>query len=346
MSLEIYNGKNLKRVASPDYNYDFYRSDGTFLRWGATVNDDPQTAPGPEIADIEISVGDCSGRCPWCYKSNRPGDGRHMSLETFKAVLDRLNQWGGLTQVALGLTDVNANPDLLSILSYCQLQGVVPNFTLAGFGLTDEIARACSWLCGAVAVSCYPHTKDLCYDTIKRLTDLGMKQVNMHLLYHAGNFDFVKQVLANIVDDPRLSGLNAVVLLGLKQAGRGTTMQTLDWDHFERIIKMCRGLGIRYGMDSCSATKFLQYLDLNVEDDEERECYKQMVEPCESGLFSIYVDVDGNVWPCSFTEGLENWEQTNLLLIDDFNHVWYSQQMRDWRKKLLANGRACPCYNV
>ena len=79
----------MKIARSTHYNYDFYKGTGLHLRWGKTREDDPQVAPAPEILDIEISTGDCSGKCEFCYKSNSVGNGKHMSLRTFSAILDK-----------------------------------------------------------------------------------------------------------------------------------------------------------------------------------------------------------------------------------------------------------------
>ena len=56
-----------KLLRSPTYNYDFNLRTGTLARWGRTKDEDPVMSPvGPEIADIEIVTGGCSGHCPWC----------------------------------------------------------------------------------------------------------------------------------------------------------------------------------------------------------------------------------------------------------------------------------------
>jgi len=39
---------------------------GELIRWGKTWDEDPQLSPGPEIADIEISSGNCSSNCYFC----------------------------------------------------------------------------------------------------------------------------------------------------------------------------------------------------------------------------------------------------------------------------------------
>ena len=57
----------IKRVRSPDYNYDFNTETGMFARWGETLEDDPQWSPqGPEILDVEIST-ICRGGCQFCF---------------------------------------------------------------------------------------------------------------------------------------------------------------------------------------------------------------------------------------------------------------------------------------
>ncbi len=55
-----------KIVRSPDYNFDFDKKTGMFVRWGKTFEDDPLKAPAPEILDLEISYGPCSQHCEFC----------------------------------------------------------------------------------------------------------------------------------------------------------------------------------------------------------------------------------------------------------------------------------------
>ena len=70
-SNHLISSDNFKRVRSEYYNYDFNKETGFFARWGKTFTDDPKLSPfGPEILDIEISVGECSGNCSFCYKLN------------------------------------------------------------------------------------------------------------------------------------------------------------------------------------------------------------------------------------------------------------------------------------
>lgn len=337
---DLWQYQHLRVLNSSKYNYLFDSVSGEFWRWGKTLDDDPQFSPfGPEIADVEISVGDCSGRCPFCYKSNTPNNGKHMTVETFEQVLDKMPS---VMQVALGLTDLDSNPDLEKILQACRVRGVVPNFTTAGF--TQE-PRSTEWLenilsyVGAVAVSVYPHTVQKAYETVWHVSRY-VKQTNIHLLYHQDNLAFVYQVLRDIKADWRLANLNAVVLLGLKPKGRGKEFVPLNQHGFTHLVNYAVRNDIPIGFDSCSAHKFLNARK-NLCLPKELDTY---AEPCESGLFSIYVDSNATVWPCSFTE--ERTEPLDILQGDFLKDVWNSPTMNQWREKLLANGRKCPEYEI
>jgi len=317
-----------KSLHSPTYNYHFSKRTGLFLRWGETSEDDPQWSPyGPEIADIEISTGDCSGGCPWCYKSNGPQSGKHMTVQGFGRVLDALPNT--LTQVALGITDANANPDFIAILELCRERGLVPNYTTSGMGLTQEIVEATARLCGAVAVSIYPHNLVLAWNAVGEFLNQGMKQVNVHLLYHAGNMPFVRDVLEEAAT---VRDLNAVVLLCLKPKGGAEGWTPLNQAGFSELLD---GIDGRIGFDSCSAPKFERWAAERGRDD-----LLVYAEPCESTLFSIYIDVDGRAWPCSFGEGHPDLEPV------DVDGAWWSPQFEAFRNRLWKNNRHCPLYDL
>ena len=329
----------MKTVTSPNYNYLFDDQTGFFARWGATQDNDPIMSPlGCEIADIEISTV-CHGVdnkvCKFCYKNNNPV-GENMTLETFKQVFANLPPT--LTQIAFGIGDIDANPDLWDIFKYCRENGVVPNVTINGDRMDKFDAERLAYWCGAVAVSRY-NPKDICYDAVKALTDAGLEQVNIHMLLAEETCLDVLELIQDIKLDPRLANLNAVVFLSLKQKGRGEQLTRLGEDKFKRIITKLENESISYGFDSCTAGKFLDAIS-----DERRAEVEQFVEPCESGLFSIYINVDGVAFPCSFTEIGDGIDLKNA---DSFlEDVWFSKMFSDWRMKLLDNQRNCPVYNV
>ena len=344
--MQLLDDSLFKACRSEEYNYIFRKADGFFARWGRTKDHDPQKAPFPEILDIEVSTGDCSSNCPFCYKANTQGNGQHMNLATFSQIIDKMEF---LTQIALGITDIDANPDLVGMLEYARKKGIVPNFTMTGFGLNEGLADKISELCGAIAVSVYGHTKNLAYNTIKALTDRGMKQVNIHLLYHSKNEDHVYKVIHDVKTDPRLTNLNAVVLLGLKTKGRAEDgFEALSYDRFQKIIEYCFDRSVPIGFDSCSAPKFEEYLKKADIPEGQKKNLLQMSEPCESTLFSFYINYLGQGFPCSFMEGTEGWETgINVLEAEDFVHdVWNHPRIVHWRNRLLEKCRHCPVYKV
>jgi radical SAM protein with 4Fe4S-binding SPASM domain len=271
-----------------------------------------------------------------CYKSNT-NCGTNMSLETFKIVFDKINKNKICTQIALGIGDIDSNPDLWNIMEYCRSNGVIPNITTNGMGVTKEIAERLVSLCGAVSVSRY-HLLDICYDTVNKLTDAGLKQCNIHQLLALETYDSCLKLLEDVKSDDRLSGLNAIVFLMLKPKGNRNKFHVLnDIDKFYRLINTAQDLGVSIGMDSCTAPLMLQYAITHGQ-----QAIIPSVEPCESGIFSVYCDVYGRVWPCSFCEDMDGFDPIDITKVDNFiNDVWFSKQMNTWRKKLLQSSSGC-----
>lgn len=337
-----------KVIRYPHFNCVFDKKNGNTITYGDTKNDDPTYCKyGPIIVDIEITT-ICSGPkgklCSFCYKSNNPF-GKNMSIDTFKQVFDNLPPT--VTQIAFGAdASCTSNPDIWDIMNYTRDHGVIPNITVAD--ITDDVAQKLSDVCGAVAVSRYDD-KDVCYDSIKRLIDCGMKQVNMHICIHSDNFDQVKETLKDIIidKDPRLENLNAIVFLSLKKKGRGENYDTLSQFQFTEIVDTCLSYGIKFGFDSCSAIKFLK----SIEGHEFYDQMYEMAEPCESSSFSAYINVDGSYFPCSFIEGTDGWENGfDVIHTPDFvKDVWNSEQNIIFRDKCLecrTNGISCQTFDI
>ena len=72
-----------------------------------------------------------------------------------------------------------------------------------------------------------------------------------------------------------------------------------------------------------------------------------MCEKCESTVQSSYFNANGEFFPCSFTEGTDDW--ITGLNIKDFNNVgeiWEHPRTQQFRETLLKKGRNCPIYDV
>ena len=338
--------KKIKVYRSPEYNYIFNRESGQHLRWGRTPKEDAVMSPhGMEIADIEIST-ICHGGCSFCYKSNIPV-GENMSLETFKKIFHKFPNT--LTQIAFGIGDIDSNPDMLPIFKYCRDNGIIPNVTINGHGLNYEWADKLYNVCGAVAVSHY--SDDVCYNAVQRLAEKGM-QVNIHQLVSKETVGTCEKVIKQMEEEPRLSKLNATVFLGLKKKGKRNTFHIVDEERFGKMMNNALDKGLPVGCDSCSANKLLKVTKHR----KDYSTIKDMVEPCEATLFSMYIDVKGHAYPCSF---VANTNENNIDLrkgidltsdtITDKNfitNVWYSDLFHMFRTALRKNGRSCPVFEV
>uniref|UniRef100_A0A6M3KY95 Putative radical SAM superfamily protein n=1 Tax=viral metagenome TaxID=1070528 RepID=A0A6M3KY95_9ZZZZ len=334
-----------KCARSKDYNFDFNKNTGFFARWGRTLKDDPEFAPSPEILDIEVST-ICHQACPFCYKSNTT-NGKNMTFDTFKIVLDKMPKT--LTQIAIGIGSIDANPDLFKMMDYSRSKGIIPNVTINGERMTGALYDRLAQTCGAVAVSLYD--KDTCYNAVKELTDRGMKQVNIHALLSKETYMKCYETLLSRIIDPRLAGLNAVVFLWLKPKGeRNQLHQVESMKRFQDLIETAMEVGGSFGFDSCSAPMFLRA----VKDNPNFEQYKVMAESCESfGLFSGYINTDARYFPCSFAEGVGEWQEgIDVLTCNDFvKDIWNHPLLDKYRKRSLAeidcNGcRKCLIYDL
>ena len=295
MKIQIIDSPTHKKLASPGYNFTYNKKTGHFARWGKTYDDDPDFGL-PEIADIEVTT-ICSGingvPCKFCYKSNTL-QGENMSLATFKTIFDKLPK--SVTQIAFGAdSEGTSNPDLFAMMEYCREKGVVPNITVAD--ITDETAKRLAELCGAVSVSFY--SKDSCYSSIEKLTTHGLEQANIHCLIAEETYDDALELIKDMKADERLKYARAIVFLSLKQKGRGEAFTPLSEQKFKDIVDASLAAGIFFGFDSCGCNKFLKAAS----DHPMIEEFRTMSEPCESLCFSMYCDVKGHFYPCSFTDG-------------------------------------------
>ena len=248
--MEIRETEKLKMVRSEGYNYLFRKDNGVFMRWGKTKEEDPNFSPfGSEILDLEATtvcpgvpgLPDSNGNmvespCRFCYKSNTK-NGKNMTLDTFKAILDKFPKYNGihfLTQVAFGAdSNATSNPELFDMMAWARKCGVIPNITVAN--ISDETADKLVSVCGAVAVSRYAN-KNICYDSVKRLTDRGLSQTNIHQMVSLESFDQAMETLHDRLTDPRLAKMNAIVLLSLKQKGRGVSFNRLPDEKYKQLI--------------------------------------------------------------------------------------------------------------
>ena len=342
MKFKVIENDKEKWVVSSLYNYFFDKKTGYFARWGKTKDDDPIFAPSPEILDLEISSGGgCLGNCDFCYKDNGGNQPVHnLSFEDFKNIFHKINKNHTLTQIAFGIMNISSNPDFFKMMEYSRENRVIPNYTCHGLDVIKEIAEKTAKVAGAVAVSVY--NKEKSSDAIKMFTDAGMTQVNIHYFLARESYDRAFEIIDDIITDPRLEKLNAIVFLQLKKKGRGGSFNYINSvDDYKKLINYCKEKKIGFGFDSCSGPLYLK----SMEGTKEYQEAITVCEPCESSHFSSYINDHGVFFPCSFSEEVEGWEEgLNVLTCDDFiKDIWMNQKVLKFRKNLISSSQDCDC---
>ena len=325
-----------------DYYQIFNKTTGFNVRMGKTFEDDPSWCQlGPEILDLEISINGCprvgGASCKFCYKNNTDKPATNMSLADFKKIVGKFPR--NLSQIALGITGVQTNPDFKEMLRWLREDmGIVPNYTLSGADLNDDIFEATLKYCGRVAVSVYETDKNLCYNTIKRFNERSPNFCNMHLILSDYNLKFVNEVLDDI-EAGKVEGLRNIVFLRCKPVGRASVLPcALSFETLDAVIQRCEKIGIGYGFDSCSCGLVQDYFRERGKPDLIKYC-----EPCEGFKLSFYISALGEGCLCSFCEHVQGFPRFNFLA-DDFNFekFWVEdgQKFRD-----MDTAAHCPCFH-
>jgi hypothetical protein len=263
-----------------------------------------------------------------------------MTFDTFKKIVDSMPKC--LYSIAFGITGTQTNPDFIKMMEYCRENDIVPNYTLSGADLTDEIIDATCKYCGAVAVSCYLDNPQLCYDTIKRIHDKKKyMHINMHIVLSEDTeqLSHIWKVLHDIKDG-LIPGLRNIVFLRIKPVGRAKNMNCkIQLQTYKSIMEYCFENNIGFGFDSCSAKTAMRVLK-----DIGKGEYSTCCEPCESSKFSSYINVKGEYWNCSFCENNPAIKHIDVLQYKDFCDVWNSEMVVKMR--MLETNRSCPMFDL
>lgn len=356
-----------KSYTSDNYNYFFRKSDGIYLEWGATKDDDPKSAPFPNIADIEVSSaidektvqkyknnpnyiitnGGCTGiGCSWCYKQNGLYNNTiHMSLTGFKKLADKLPE--GLCQIAFGITTIDHHSEIWQIFQECKKRGWAANVTVNGGNVDDNTITKLSKHCNAIAVSVNKTNKQKAYGVIQKLTQQPeQRQINIHSVLSVETFNDCMSVIEDCRNDIRLEYIGAAVMLMFKSKSSNQLTTITDPVVFGKLVARSEALEVPLGFDSCSAYNYMALLQ-NEPDAAERARKAQYVTPCCAGRFSMYVDVFGYYHACSFLEGRDEWGTgLNVLKADNFiKDIWNHPQTKKFRQKNIeCSEKMCnPC---
>lgn len=338
----------------------FNQETGFYFRTGILENGkdtgvDPFMASFPELLDVGI-MGHCihgkTGLCQkagiGCYQDGLHSNNPNMSLEDFKKIAEQCK--GKTFQFALGgCGDPDQHEHFEEILKVCKENGIVPNFTTSGFGMTKALSKLCKQYCGAVAVSWYrsPYTLKainlLLTEKVKTnihyvlskstfteaLQHLQSDVINSDLAKSTSKDDSTQSYSHNTLQFPK--GINAVIFLLHKPVGLGTKedMITKDNKDFLNFLDLVneREFPYKIGFDSCTVPALINL------DKVDPNC----LDTCEGGRWSAYITPDMKLLPCSF----DNQEQKWAVDLAQYSIVeaWESSTFNDFRNHF---SHSCP----
>jgi MoaA/NifB/PqqE/SkfB family radical SAM enzyme len=124
--------------------------------------------------------------------------------------------------------------------------------------------------------------------------------------------------------------------------GRGVGMKPMTQNDFFELADLTLSLkSVALGFDSCSTPKFELWAK-----DKGQEELLTYCDTCDSAMFSLYINVDGLAYPCSFAEGYPGIKPTDVLAGNDFLcHVWESPAISDFRRRNMGR-TGCILYDL
>lgn len=332
--MKKYIDKENRFIELFDNNTGFYMRSGVIDKNGKDTGVDPFMRNMANLADIGI-MGRCthgeSGLCmqsgTWCYQDGLNISKPNMKLEDFKKITDQCK--GKVFSFALGgRGDANKHENFEEILKYSRENGIVPNYTTSGLGLTDDEVRITKENCGAVAVSEYRSTYTR--KAIKMFIDAGVK-TNIH--YVLGN-NTIDEAIDKLMNNGFDKGINAVIFLMYKPIGLGKQEHVLDVND-ERVKKFFNIIDnnkfeFKIGFDSCSCAGILNIT---------KNISKASMEHCEGARYSCYIDAQMNMMPCSFGNQDSKWfVDLNTHTIEE---AWNSDVFSKFRESLKYSCSSC-----
>lgn len=221
-----------------------------------------------------------------------------MSLEDYRYVLQELNheKYGSIFQVALGGGEPLLHPDFNEIIRTTREDyGIIPNYTTCGKFFNPLNLETSRKYCGAVAISWDPYRDNL---TLKELSKLGTLlkdekiKTNIHYVISEKTLKYTIKILKGVYDE-YLESFNAIIFLTYKPTGRAKKEDTIQSSHLlQSFLAHVNNPDtiLKIGFDACFVPLLLKKTAVD----------KSMIDSCECGFFSVYIDEKLNVSPCSF----------------------------------------------
>jgi radical SAM protein with 4Fe4S-binding SPASM domain len=281
----------------------------------------PGILSAPILVDFQITER-CGMGCPQCYASSVT-KGKDVSWEDAELAVAQMRE-AGVCQVALGGGEPVYYPRLDDLLSLIRDNGMVPNLTTTGVGMTEGQMNSMLRNCGAVAMSLegvherFAIRRKTGFENFQRTAERFLAKeipLVMQVTVSSQNLEDLDSIVEYCLTVRPLYG---VVFLAHKPAGRATSydkpLSALDYSVVhEKVLRAVKALHphTRVGFDCCF-TPGMVGLEQSL-----GFAPATIVEGCSATRSGIGLTPQLDVLPCTFLpeKKLGNLREKSLLEI-------------------------------
>jgi radical SAM protein with 4Fe4S-binding SPASM domain len=308
--------------------------------WKQEYPDNVLSAP----TEVHLAVTNrCNNQCAHCYMDSGNGAEKELDLLHMKKALKVLADFG-VFHVALGGGEALLRDDLLDIAGYARQVGLVPNLTLSGSLLTEQLAEKLT-LMGQINVSIDApgqhagiYRKNILFQTADKALDLLKNAgvpAGINCVVGKDNFTRIPGLFAYA----KKKGVNEIEFLRFKPSGRGRNLYKKAKTTFQqnmRLAPLLAGLSRKYGITTKIDCSFIPMLCIH---NPPLDYLKATATyGCEAGNVLIGARSNGLINGCSFLP-------PSTISIFKLKEKWqddeYFNQFRRWYKNPPAPCDTC-----
>ena len=313
------------------------------MRELAVYRNELRKAPKLKFLFLELTLR-CNERCVHC--GSRCGDfpNEELSLEQYKAFLDKIKQDFGTQELQLCITggEPLLRKDFFDITGYAHLLGFKWGMTTNGTLITTEIAARLEE-CGMGTVSVSLDGMQKTHDTFRQtpggwnaavqginalIERNAFQSVQVTTVVHKGNIDELDELYDYLCG----IDIDSWRILTIEPIGRakdaGMSLDTADYRRVFDFIreKRLENMPVLYGC--------MHYLGLEYER-EVRDWYFL----CNAGIYSAGIRANGDIGACLDIEMRPELLEGNILQ-DDFTQIW-KNDFKMYRTDLCSRSAKC-----
>ena len=290
----------------------------------------------------------CSAQCPHCYMGAGHEDDNELDTDSLKLALDVLAGMG-VFHVALGGGEALERSDLFEIAEYARTIELVPNLTISGRHVTEQIARKMK-VFGQVNVSLDAIGSA---NSVFRGQDMFENADNaLWMLIEAGvptgincvigrkNFEQIEPLF----EYARGKKLNEIEFLRFKPSGRGADLYRQHRTTYEQNIALTPLLAKLSGQYGITAKIDCSFVPMLCYHKPPRDVLEAIATyGCEAGNILLGVRSNGLVAGCSFmkTSGLSVFD-----LPSAFAGKEHFEPVRAWSERAVEPCRSCEYLDI